>query len=148
MSQITVRTLDTSLLDYQNKKGQVFTITPEGAIFKGGAALKSLRNAVLEVAYDKAVTGRYRAASEVLGAAFPSILKAAVTFLGTEPHANKATFQVFVQRCHDAQPGKTGEYSQKQMEARTLSAALLGFLVPKPVNPETVENESQEAAQA
>lgn len=147
MSQVQVRSFD-NLVAFNDKKGNTHNITPEGAIFKGGAALKALKVVALDIAFEKGKNGRYRAAAEIMGAAFPSIHKAAVTFLGTSPDTNKATFQVFAQRIHDAKPGKSGNYTDKQVAARMLAACLLDILAPKA--PEIVEAQetTQEAAEA
>lgn len=114
---------DTGALAYFDKKGNGHTITAEGALFKGGAALAALKDAALEAALIKAANGKYRAASDVLCAAFPSIGKAAEKLIGTV-WANKSTMGTLINAVLRAEPGKSGEFSKKQAEARMLAQAL------------------------
>lgn len=114
---------DAGALAYFDKKGNGHTITAEGALFKGGAALTALKDAALEAALLKAANGKYRAASDVLCAAFPSIGKAADKLIGTT-WANKSTMGTLINAVLRAEPGKSGEFSKKQTEARMLAQAL------------------------
>ena len=113
----------TGALAFFDKKGNGHTITAEGALFKGGAALAALKDAALEAALIKAGNGKFRAASDVLCAAFPSIGKAAEKLIGT-PWANKSTMATLIHAVQRAEPGKSGEFSKKQTEARMLCNAL------------------------
>lgn len=115
---------DVGGLAYFDKKGTGHSITAEGALFKGGAALAALKDAAITAALAKAVNGRYMAASDILCAAFPSVGKAAEKLIGT-PWANKSTMGTLVNAVQRAEPGKSGEYSRKQTEARMLANALL-----------------------
>lgn len=95
MNQVTVFAAESTALTFTDKKGNLHGITAEGALFKGGAALAALKEAGLESAVAKAVGGRYRAASDILVAAFPKAGKAfhGVWGAATAPHANKTTMQ-------------------------------------------------------
>lgn len=114
---------DQGALAFFDKKGNGHTITAEGALFKGGAALAALKDAALEGALLKAANGRFRAASDILGAAFPKVAKAAEAYVGN-PWANKHTFGTFIKAVLRAEPGKSGTFSKKQAEARMLAQAL------------------------
>lgn len=103
-------------------KGNGRTISAEGALFKGGAALAALKDAALEAALLKAGSGRYRAASDVLCVAFPSVGKAAEKLIGA-PWTNKSTMAALIGAVLRAEGGKNG-YSKKQTEARMLAQAL------------------------
>lgn len=113
---------DIGALSFFDRKGNGHTISAEGALFKGGAALAALKDAALEAALIKAGSGRYRAASDILCAAFPSIGKAAEKLTGT-PWANKSTMGTLINAVRRAEPGKNG-YTKKQAEARMLANAL------------------------
>jgi hypothetical protein len=136
-------TADSSaLVNYEDKKGALHAITAEGALFKGGAALSALKDAALDAALGKAVNGRYRAASDVLCAAFPSIGRAAEKLIGL-PWANKSTMATLVNAVQRAEPGKSGEFSRKQTEARMLCNALVQLPAFKMEHAaEVVENEA------
>ena len=147
MSQVTVFHADTSALAYTDKKGTECAITPEGALFKGGAALAALKDAAVESALAKAVNGRYRAASDILVAAFPSIGKAAEKLIGT-PWANKSTMGTLINAVRRAEPGKSGEFSKKQTEARMLCAVLQQLPAFKvEVVAEVIENTAEQPAE-
>lgn len=126
-------------LTFFDKKGAGHTITAEGALYKGGAALTALKDAALESALIKAGNGRYRPASDILCAAFPAIGKAAEKLIGA-PWANKSTMATLIAAVRRAEPGKNG-FTKKQGEARMLVGALLKL----PAFAETVEAETVEA---
>jgi hypothetical protein len=113
---------DAGALTFSDKKGNLHSITAEGALFKGGAALSALKDAALEGALLKAGNGKYRAASDVLCAAFPSIGKAAEKLIGT-PWANKSSMATLIGAVLRAEPGKNG-WTKKQADARLLVSAL------------------------
>jgi hypothetical protein len=125
MSNITTNpSIDSSLVAYSTKKGELKSISAEGALFKGGDALKALKNAALDLALLKAGHGKYRAASDILATAFPRTEKAFLTLYPTsQPWDNKAKFTAFVDACIVAQAPKNG-WNKKQAEARVLLAAL------------------------
>lgn len=125
MSQsVTVFTADQTALTFTDKKGALHGITAEGACFKGGAAFAALKDLAMESALAKAVNGRYRAASDILCAAFPSIGKAAEKLIGT-PWENKSTMGTLINAVRRAEPGKSGEFSAKQQKALALAGALV-----------------------
>jgi hypothetical protein len=116
---------DNGALTFADKKGVLHGITAEGALFKGGAALAALKDAAIEAALIKAANGRYRAASDVLCAAFPSIGKAAEKLIGS-PWANKSTMGTLVNAVMRAEYKEftaAGKLT-KQAEARLLCQAL------------------------
>lgn len=112
-----------ALVAYSDKKGILHNVTGEAAVFKGGEAIKALREIALITAGNKAMNGRFRAAAEILGVAFPRTLKAYREFMGCEPYENASRFAVFVERCEVAAPGKNG-FTRNQLSARTLIAAM------------------------
>ena len=118
MSQITVFNTEAAALTFTDKKGALHSISAEGAVFKGGVALAALKDAAIESALTKAVNGRYRAAADILVAAFPAVGKAVDKLVGA-PSANKTNFVTLVNGCGRAEPGAKG-FSKKQTEARML----------------------------
>jgi hypothetical protein len=129
MNQVTVFSPDTHAMTYTDKKGTLHAITAEGAVFKGGAALAQLKSHAVESALTKAVGGRYRAASDVLCAAFPAIGKAAEKLIGT-PWANKSSFVTLVNAVFHAEPKEGKGWSAKQTEARMLAHAFIKATTP------------------
>jgi hypothetical protein len=85
-NSVTIFSNDSAVVNFANKKGDQFTISTEGALFKGGQALKALKDAALMSAKHKAEAGRYRAAADILGAAFPSLTKTFDKFVGHQTH--------------------------------------------------------------
>ena len=65
-----------------------------------------------------------RAAADILGTAFASQHKAFEKCHGVLPWANKAAFASYISAMENAKPGKTGEWTKKQLTARSLLAAL------------------------
>jgi hypothetical protein len=124
MAELTVFTVEQTALTYTDKKGALHGITAEGACFKGGAAMAALKDLALDSALAKSVNGRYRAASDILCAAFPSIGKAAEKLIGT-PWANKSTMGTLINAVMHAEPGKSGSFSLKQDKARALASTLM-----------------------
>ena len=132
---------NTHAITFTDKKGNLNNITAEGALFKGGAALTALKDAALDSAFAKAKAGRYRAASDVLCTAFPSVGKAAEKLIGT-PWENKSTMGTLINAVMRAEPGKTGDFSAKQHKARALASTLMqlpAFAVVGEVIGETIE---------
>ena len=113
------------VVGYTDKKGNVQNISTEGAVFKGGAALAALKDSVIELAYAKAHNGKYRAACDIIEAAYPSTAKAVVKLFNIEGPlwADKATFSKLVGAVACAKAGKNG-WTAKQLKARPLAAAL------------------------
>jgi hypothetical protein len=116
---ITIFSADTSVVSYENKKGEQFSITPEGALFKGGAALRAYKDAGLQSAYHKAENGKYRAASDILSAAFPSMAKAFEKFIGLPTWQSKTTMALYLDKLEAMRPTNEAKgFSKKQLEAR------------------------------
>ena len=124
MSQasITIFSTEAAVVCYTDKKNNAHSISVEGALFKGGAALAALKDVALDAALTKAANGRFRAAADILGAAFPKVAKAAEAFIGA-PWSNKTTMLAFISAVERAEPGKSG-YTKKQSDARLLLGAL------------------------
>lgn len=139
---------DAGAVAFFDKKGAGHTITAEGALFKGGAALAALKDAAIEAALLKAINGRFRPASDILCAAFPSIGKAAEKLIGT-PWANKSTMGTLINAVRRAEPGKSGEFSKKQTEARMLCAALqqLPAFKVEAEKSDVIENAAEQVAE-
>lgn len=129
-----------AVVHYDDKKGNTHSITAEGALFKGGAALKSLKTEALNTALIKAANGRFRPSSDILCAAFPSIGKAAEKLIG-EPWRNKSTMHTLINAVRRAEPGKSGEFSVKQQEAKMLVRALeqLPAFKSEPTEEDTID---------
>lgn len=110
---------DNSMVNYTNKKGDAFNISTEGALFKGGEALKSLKNSAMLSAYHKAEAGRYRAASDIVSAAFPSMAKAFEKFIGVEPWSSKTTMALYLDKVEAMRPtNEVKGFTKKQNEAK------------------------------
>ncbi len=123
MSQaIAIFNQESAIVSYADKKGNTHEISAEGALFKGGAALKSLKNQALDSALTKASNGKYRTSADILAAAFPSVAKA-FDKLHILPWSNKSTMNSYLMAMEYAEPGKNG-WSAKQSEARMLLQAL------------------------
>jgi hypothetical protein len=133
-NSITVFSNDNSIVTFENKKGVQFALSAEGALFKGGAALVALKDAALLSAFNKARDGKYRSASDVIGASFPSTTKAFEKIIGNA-WANKSTMCSFLSAIERAEPGKSG-YSKKQNEAKGFVAYLRENVPSLAVNPD------------
>ena len=119
---ITIFADNATAIAFENKKGDKFAISPEGALFKGGAALASLKDAVLVSAGSKATNGKYRAAADILAAAFPAHTKGFEKFVAT-PWTNKATFVAYLNSLVLMSAPKNG-FSKRQEAARDFVRAL------------------------
>lgn len=119
---ITIFADNAGAISFANKKGDVFAISAEGALFKGGAALASLKDAVLLAAGSKAANGKYRAAADILATAFPAHTKGFEKFVGTA-WANKAAFVSYLNSIETATMPKNG-YTKRQLVALDFIRAL------------------------
>ena len=119
---VTIFADNATLVAYSDKKGNTHELSAEGALFKGGAALAALKDATMQAAGNKAANGKYRAAADVLAAAYPSLAKAFDKIVGT-PWANKSSMASFLGAIERAEPGKNG-YTAKQLQARDFVRAL------------------------
>ncbi len=125
MSQVTVFSPDQTAVTFTDKKGSLHAITAEGAVWKGGAALASLKEVALDSALTKAMGGRYRAAADVLEAAFPKAAKAAAMVNGTDPAwKDKACMGVLLRAVANQSPREGKSFSVKQDKALDLLRAL------------------------
>lgn len=125
MTNIVTRdSIDNGVVSYVDKKGNGAALSAEGALFKGGAALDALKDMAVEVAFNKAANGKYRAAAEIMCAAFPSTAKAYDKLYGELPWTNKASMGRLVTATLKAAPGKNG-YTKRQVLARGLAGAMI-----------------------
>lgn len=122
MSAITVFSNDSSIVEFKDKKGDKQNMSAEGALFKGGLALKALKDVAVKSALDKAINGKYRAAVDVMTAAFPATGKAFEKIMGSA-FANKSAFLSFIAAIERAEGGKNG-FNAKQLEIRGFCQAL------------------------
>ena len=119
---VTIFADNATLVAYSDKKGNTHELTAEGALFKGGAALASLKDKVMMAAGQKAANGKYRAAADILATAFTAQSKAFDKLIGT-PWANKAAMTSYLAALERAEPGKNG-FTKKQAEALDFIRAL------------------------
>ena len=118
---ITVFSSDSAVV-YNTKKGDVMHTSPEGALFKGGAALASLKDAALDSAIAKAANGRYGPAVDILETAFPKVAKAVVALVGM-PGLNKANFVTLLGGIERTQEPEKG-FTKRQLAARAVVRTL------------------------
>jgi hypothetical protein len=120
MSNITLFSNDSAVVNYTNKNGdKSFHTSVEGALFKGGQALSALKDAAQLSAYHKAESGRYRAAADILSAAFPSMTKAFEKFMNLEPWASKTTMALYLDKLEAMRPtNEVKGFSKKQNDAK------------------------------
>lgn len=123
MSNALTTFVQSGLVTFDAGKAGVAQLTMEAAMFKGGKAGAAMRDMAPEIALAKAVSGRYRAAAEILAVAFVAQSKAFAKLYGAEPWANKDTFKSYLTAMERAPAGKNG-YTAKQSTARSLMAAL------------------------
>jgi hypothetical protein len=112
-------------ISFVDKKGIAHSVSAEGALFKGGAALAALKDKVLLEAASKAANGKYRAAADILAAAFGTAAKSFEKLIGT-PWANKATMGSFltaIERAADERAA-AGKLNAKQAQAMAFVKAL------------------------
>jgi hypothetical protein len=122
-NSIAIFSADTAVVSYENKKGDQFTISTEGALFKGGIALRALKDTAMLSAAHKAESGKYRAAADILGAAFPSLTKAFDKFIGLPTWQSKTTMGLYLDKL-EALDEPTKGWSKKQREAQAFMNAL------------------------
>lgn len=122
---VTILTAECVAITFKDKTGNNHSMSAEGALFKGGAALAALKDKVLLEAGSKAANGKYRAAADILAAAFGSTAKEFEKLLGT-PWANKAamcSFLCAIERVA-AERAAAGKLTAKQAQAITFVKAL------------------------
>lgn len=121
-NQITVFNNDNAIVSFNDKKGKSYELSAEGALFKGGAALRALKDVAMLAAYTKAESGRYRSAADILCASFPSVGKAVDKVIGT-PWSSKTTMSTLITAIERAEEPAKG-WSKKQLEGRAFISAL------------------------
>lgn len=118
-NSVSIFSADNTAITYHNKKGDAFNISTEGALFKGGQAIAALKDAAMLSAYHKAEAGRYRAASDIVSAAFPSMAKAFEKFIGVEPWASKSTMALYLDKLEAVRPSNEVKgFTKKQTDAK------------------------------
>ena len=134
MNQIAVFSAESAIVAFEDKKGNQHFLSAEATLFKGGAALRALKDVALQTAANKAANGRYRSAADIIGVAFPKVAKAYATFMNIEPHASASTFALFIDKCETDEGGKNG-FTAKQNDAKDLMRALRTIpALAKPAN--------------
>lgn len=123
MNAVTNPIGQNALVSFLDKKNNSHELTFEAALHKGGAALTAVKDMALDMALSKAVNGKYRAAAEIIGGAFPSVDKAYAKLFKTQAWANKQEFGAYLSVMERAEGGKNG-FSAKQVTARQLMATL------------------------
>jgi len=142
---VTIFADTASVIAFADKKGNTHELSAEGALFKGGAALAALKDKVMLAAGQKAANGKYRAAAEILAAAFSTQSKAFDKLIGT-PWANKSSMVSYLSALERAEPGKNG-YTKKQAEALDFIRALRTIpALAKDEAPVTIEATLRRAA--
>ena len=121
MNEIAIFAESTAIA-FTDKKGNRHEMSAEGALFKGGAALAALKDATMQAAGNKAANGKYRAAADILSAAFGTRSKSFESLCGT-PWANKSMMASYLAALERAEPGKNG-FTKKQAEALDFVRAL------------------------
>ena len=122
---VTVFAAESVAITFKDKKGAQHSVSAEGALFKGGAALAALKDKVLLEAGNKAANGKYRAAADILAAAFSSTAKSFEKMIGT-PWTNKVTMNSFLSAIERAAAERVaaGKLTAKQAQAMTFVKAL------------------------
>ena len=124
-NHVTIFAADAVAITFKDKKDNTHSVSPEGALFKGGAALAALKDRVMLEAVHKAINGKYRAAADILAAAFGSTAKSFEKLMGP-PWANKAAMCSFlgaVERA-TAERSAAGKLTTKQVQAMAFVEAL------------------------
>jgi hypothetical protein len=123
MSTNQISTIETSRsIVFDTKKG-LQSLTVEGAVYKGGAALRALKDVALESALAKASTGRYGPAADILTVSFPAISKAYTKLYTVPASANKVSFKRLMDAVSNAAEPAKG-WSKNQVAGRALLGAL------------------------
>lgn len=124
---VTTDNTEGAMVQWVDKKGNTRELTTEGALWKGGDALKQLKTEALQAALTKAVGGRYRAAYDIFVVAFPSIEKALTTLHIGTPWGNKSSMATVLLSVMGQQPKAGKDFSAKQKEALSLARAMVNI---------------------
>lgn len=132
------------IVSWIDKKNNARELTMEGALWKGGDALKQLKSEASASAQAKAVNGRYRAAYDIFTVAFPAIEKAMSTLHIGMPYGSKASMATVIQSVMAQQPKPGKEFNAKQREAVELARTLLDIPAFSHLKPAglVIENEA------
>ena len=122
INQVSIFSATTATVVFTTKKGELCNITPEGALFKGGAAIAALKDAAFDSAVTKSVNGKYQAAADILGVAFPAVHKACIKLLGA-PSQNKVNMAALLRGIEITSTPEKG-WSKKQNMGLILVGAL------------------------
>lgn len=122
---VTIFSAEAVAITFTDKKGVKHSVSAECALFKGGAALASLKDKVLLEAGNKAANGKYRAAADILAAAFSATAKSFEKLVGA-PWANKAAMCSFLGAIERvaAERAAAGKLTAKQAQAMAFVKAL------------------------
>lgn len=144
----SARNTEGHIVGWVDKKGNTRELTMEGALWKGGDALKQLKSEASASAQAKAVGGRYRAAYDIFTVAFPSIAKALETLHIGLPYANKSSMATVLLSVLGQKPKAGKEFSAKQREALELARSMLDIPAFSHLRPqgEVIENEAEQSA--
>lgn len=137
-----------SLTQWVDRKGNTKEMTTEGVLWKGGDALKQLKNDALAAALAKAHGGRYRAAYDIIVSAFSSIEKSLENLRIGTPYGNKASMGTVLLAVLGQRPKAGKEFSAKQKAAVELVRAMLYIPAFEHLRPqgEVIENEAEQSA--
>jgi len=120
--------MDRTVTFVAKKDGTTATLTAEGAVYKGGKALKALRTVAAEVALGKAINGRYRSASEIVANGAPASLTTSFNKLLGSPWNTKASFTAYCEAVLRETPKADKGWNEKQLEARDLAQVFIDFI--------------------
>lgn len=142
-TEIVVFSSNAVSINFADKKGNQHTLSAEGALFKGGAALAALKDKVLMEAGNKAANGKYRAAADILATAFPALSKSFDKIIGT-PWANKSAMSSYLSALERADAPRNG-FTAKQVQAQAFIKALrtIDSLKVEGTTPMTIDAEPQ-----
>lgn len=126
--QIFTALPDGAMVAFDDKKGISHFRTIEGAIWKGGAALRSLKDAAAQSAVTRAAAGRYKSASEIIGDTYGVVNRAFTKAYGN-PYNNALSMAAFITAVEQFQPKPGKILTKKQVvvaelvkELRTINA--------------------------
>lgn len=146
---VTIFTTESVSITFTDKKGAAHSVSAEGALFKGGAALAALKDKVLLEAGNKAANGKYRAAADILAAAFGAASKSFEKLMGT-PWANKALMASFLTAIERAAAERVaaGKLTAKQAQAMAFVKALrtIPSLAAEDASPVTIDTSLRRVA--
>lgn len=130
---------------YATRGGAVQTLSLEGAIHRGGAALTALKTVAADSAATKAANGRYGPAADILAGCFPAVDKAVRALHGI-PSLNAENFRALLSGIERAPEPKKG-FSKKQVAAKGMVAELRAIKALAPAkDSNTVEAVCREIA--